>query len=213
MENIDFLPEQIKAQRARRRRLMRQGYLLGLCALVLLGLAYTRQMRISKALAELDMLEVRADNVACQLAALEGLRKQQADLLIKKQINDHLGSRINAMEVLVELGELLPESMALTRLEMETKEFRVPVEYVANVHSAARASAAPSERKRKKERIVKRVRLVLTGLAPTDVDVANFIGQLSASHVFEDVNMGYAKNLVFRGRTAREFQASCYVVK
>jgi hypothetical protein len=58
---------------------------------------------------------------------------------------------------------------------------------------------------------VKRVRLMLTGIAPGDVDVANFIGQLSASPLVEDVNMGYAKTVEFRGRLAREFQASCYI--
>jgi len=66
---------------------------------------------------------------------------------------------------------------------------------------------------RKEDKAVHRVRLVLTGLAPTDVDVANFIGQLSASRLFEDVTMGYAKNVSFRGRSAREFRASCYVAR
>ena len=64
-----------------------------------------------------------------------------------------------------------------------------------------------------KEITRKRLRLVLTGLAPGDVDVANFIGQLSGSPVFEDVNMGYARNVEFNGRLAREFQASCYVIR
>ncbi len=62
-------------------------------------------------------------------------------------------------------------------------------------------------------KLVRRVRVVLAGLAPTDVDVANFIGQLSASPLFENVNMGYAKTVRFRGRSAREFQASCYLAK
>jgi Tfp pilus assembly protein PilN len=64
-----------------------------------------------------------------------------------------------------------------------------------------------------KEVTVKRVQLLVTGLAPSDVDVANFIGHLSASPLFEDVNMGYAKNVVVRGRTAREFQATCFVAR
>ena len=50
-------------------------------------------------------------------------------------------------------------------------------------------------------------------MAPTDVDVANFIGQLAGSRVFEDVNMGYARNVPFRTRTARKFQVSCYVIR
>jgi len=43
--------------------------------------------------------------------------------------------------------------------------------------------------------------------------VANFIGQLSASLLFEEVSMGFARTETFRGRSARRFQASCYLVK
>ena len=61
--------------------------------------------------------------------------------------------------------------------------------------------------------MVKRVLLVIDGMAPNDVDVANFIGQLSACPLFEDVHMGYAKTVRFRGAEAREFQAKCYVIR
>ena len=50
-------------------------------------------------------------------------------------------------------------------------------------------------------------------LSPNNVDVANFIADLSASPLFEEVDMGYAKNIVFRSKAAKEFQASCYVVR
>jgi len=50
-------------------------------------------------------------------------------------------------------------------------------------------------------------------MAPTDVDVANFIGQLAGSRLFEGVNMGYARNVTFRSRSARQFQVSCYVIR
>jgi hypothetical protein len=87
--------------------------------------------------------------------------------------------------------------MTLTNLAMETVEIRMPP-------VAGRPTGEA-------EKPVKRVRLVLTGMAPSDVDVANFIGQLAGSKVFEDVNMGYARNITYRSRTARKFQASCYV--
>ena len=53
----------------------------------------------------------------------------------------------------------------------------------------------------------------LTGLSPTDIEIANFIGQLSASPLFEDVNMGYARTEEFDGRVGRKFQASCLVAR
>ena len=57
----------------------------------------------------------------------------------------------------------------------------------------------------------KRVHIFFTGLATSDVDVANFIGQLATSQLLEDVNMGYAKNVTVKGKIAREFSDSCYV--
>ena len=98
--------------------------------------------------------------------------------------------------------------MTLTSLNIQAVEVRVPVKPVkADVAQAATGVH------RQKEKTVKRVRVSLTGLAPTDVAVANFIGQLSASPVFEDVNMDYTKNVIFRKHLAREFQTICYVVR
>ena len=122
---------------------------------------------------------------------------QLSDLMIKKRIEEQLGRRVGTLDVLGELQRVMPESMTLTNLAMETVEIRMP--------AAAGRPAGEADKP------VKRVRLVLTGMAPSDVDVANFIGQLAGSKVFEDVNMGYARNITYRNRTARKFQASCYV--
>jgi len=209
MNKIDFLPERIKARRARIRRLIRQGWLLGLCAAALTALAFVRQTGVAQARTELQLLNERTANVRLQLSKRSNLEKQLAQLMIKKRISERLGSRIDTLEVLAELERLLPESMALTTLTLEPVQVQVPVKDARNRTSMAQ----PAEAVPVREREVNRVRLVLTGLAPTDVDVANFIGQFAACPLFEDVNMGYARTIVYRGRSAREFQASCYVAK
>jgi Tfp pilus assembly protein PilN len=209
MEKIDFLPERIKVQRARRASLVRQVCLLGVCLAALAALAYVRHQRIGSAKAELIALKDQSTNMQRQLAFRGELERQQADLMIKKRIDDQLGSRVNALEVLAELERLLPESIVLTSLNLEAVELRVPLKPAEDKAS----SSARAANNRPKEKVVKRVRLVFTGLAPSDVDLANFIAQLSAGRLFEDINMGYAKNVDFRGRSAREFQASCYVVR
>jgi len=211
MNEIDFLPERIKIQRSRRHRLVRQGYLLAICVLGLAVLGYVRQGRISKAKAELQMLDERTTNIRNQLNLLDILQRQQADLMTMKRIDDKLGSSVSALYILVELGRIQPIGMALRELKMETMTVRIPISRADRTHTSATATQAGA--RLKKERMVKRVRLTITGLAPTDVDVANFIGQMSASPLFEKVNMGYAKNAEFRGRSAREFQASCYLVR
>jgi Tfp pilus assembly protein PilN len=211
MDKTDFLPERIRVQRARRRRLMRQGCLLGVCAIALATLTYLRHERITVARGELALLDDRVASVKNRLVLRSSLEQQMADLMVKKRIVDHLGSRAGARDVMAGLDQLVPESVALTSLDIETMEIRVPTRRPDEPGAGARAT--PAGAPGANEKVEKRVRMVLTGLAPTDVDLANFIGQLSACPLFEDVNMGYAKNVEFRGRAARQFLVSCYVVR
>ncbi len=211
MDSINFLPERIRLQRARRRRMVRQGYVVLAFAAVLAVLGYMWQVRIAQARSELSALERRQAGMDQESSVRRSLESQLADLLVKKRIDEHLGSRVNALDVLAELSKILPESMAMSSLNLEAVEFKVPVEPVEK--DPARTAPGVIGLSKAREQTVKRVRLVITGLAPTDVDVANFIGQMSASPVFEDVNMGYAKTTVFSGRAGREFQASCYLAR
>lgn len=211
MQNIDFLPERIRQQRARRRRLIRQAYLVVGCAAILATLAWVRGDRVGEARAELSGLQTRKANFERQLEVRSELEQQMADLLIKKRIDDQLGSRANVLDILAELDRLMPGSMSLTDLRLETVELPAGDAHRRQTNDSRSARAARTTSRRESK--IKRMRLVLTGLAPTDVDVANFIGQLSASGLFEDVNMGYSRNATFDNRIAREFQASCHVVR
>jgi len=213
MRVVDFLPENIKAQRARKRRLARQGYLLAACAAGLALLGYLRMCDIGTARAEASNLDEYTAEVNRQLVLLAELQKEQADLMVKKRVDDHLGSRINVLDVLAELEHLMPESMSLRQLTLDRAEVRTPAKPARRHSGAMPAVISASGGKDKTDHVVKRVRLVITGLAPSDVDVANFIGQLSASPIFEDVRMGYARTAKFRARNARQFEATCYVAR
>lgn len=209
MDVIDFLPKDIKVHRARRRSLKRQVWLVALVAAGLAILGYVRQGIIGQAKAELTGLHDQIANATRQLSMRSDLERQLAELMIKKRIDDTLGSRANALEVLSELERTLPENVVLTSLTLEAVE--IPLAVAAQYDSQAPTVAGSQGRRT--VQMVKRVRLVFTGLAPSDVDIANFIAQMSAGRLFEDVSMGYAKNLDFRGRSVREFQASCYVAR
>jgi len=208
--NIDFLPDRIKTQRTRRASLIRQGYLLAICLGALLVLGYVRQMGIRSAKGELAVVQERGENMQRQLEIRKSLEHQLAELMLLKKIDDTLGSRVVAVDVLAELNRLVPESVALTEFNLETVKVCIPIQSIETDRSSSRVVSAGGK---KMTREVQRFQLILTGIAPSDVDIANFIGQLSASPLFEDVHMGYAKDVVLRGRTAREFQASCHVVR
>lgn len=210
MNEIDFLPERIKDKRRRRRRLICQGYLMALCIAGLGVMTYVFQVRVDKARGELEMLRSRSRAMDSQIALRDQLNRQLAELMIKGRIEEQLGRRVGTLDVLGELQKVMPESLTLTSMTMETVAVQVAVDPAdkrnASNQPVSRAGSA-------KAKTVKRVRLVLTGMAPTDVDVANFIGQLAGSKLFEDVSMGYARNVKFRNRQAREFQANCYLTR
>ena len=210
MKSIDFLPERIKEARARTRRLRGRIYLLVACVCALAMFGYARHGQINYARAELLLLTQDAENMYQQLALRSDLERQEAELMIKKHVNDQLGSRIDALDVLGELGRLLPKSIALTSLDLEARDVSLPVHRPAWARARAWKRPVASRTEVKK---IKRVQLIITGIAPADVDVASFIGYLSASPLFEDVKMGYIKTVIFRGCGGREFQTSCYVVK
>jgi Tfp pilus assembly protein PilN len=210
MNEIDFLPERIKDQRKRRRRLFHQGYLMALCIVGLGVMTYVLQLRVDRARGELELLRGRSRALDTQIALRDRLNQQLAELMIKSRIEEQLGRRVGTLEVLGELQKVMPESLTLTNMTMET----VAVQAAAEAGERRNTSNQPVSRGgAAKDKTVKRVRLVLTGMAPTDVDVANFIGQLAGSKLFEDVSMCYAKNVSFRKRPAREFQANCYLTR
>ena len=210
MESIDFLPERIRIQRTRRRRVIRLIYLVVICAGTLVLLALSRQRLVRKAQADVALLSERCEAMQSQLDLRRSLEKEQADLLIKKRIDDELGRRVGALDILAELGRLLPDNMGLLSLSMKPVSFRVPVAPVREEHNSPRAVTAAQARN--KSVAATRVELYLKGIAPNDVSIANFIGQLSASPLFEDVGMTYAKNTKIKNRLAREFSVNCFVV-
>jgi len=211
MKDIDFLPDRICVQRARRRRLTVQGYMLAACMVGLCVLGFVLQGRVAQAQEELGLLSSRTGGIERQLRLREDMESQLGDLMIKKRIEEQLGRRVGTLDVLGELQRVMPESMTLITLTMETVEVQEEIKPAEGAGASARARARNGLGA--SYRTVKRVRLLLTGMAPTDVDVANFIGLLAASPVFEDVNMGYARNITFRSRDARKFQASCFLAR
>lgn len=206
MNPVDFLPEHIRISRQRRANLIRQGYLLVLCVAGLALLGYLRQGRISEAKAELVLLNTRAVNVAGQIAMRSSLEAEQAELLLKQRIDEQLGSRVSALDIMGELQTVMSDRLTLIDMKIETMDVRLAIQRVPG-GGRGRSPITP------KTQYSRRVRLVITGLAPSDIDVANFIGQIAASPLFEDIEMGYSLSAEYNNRKVREFQLTCLVVR
>jgi Tfp pilus assembly protein PilN len=213
MHNIDFLPRRIKQQRWKRRRRVRQTVVVFACLALLVAVGFLRQQGVREVQAEWERLDRQVTQVHSQLSLREALEQEWSELIRKQQISEQFDTRLTARDVLAELGHRLPESMALTDLSLEADSVLLdPAEpaSVLNASSGRPMQVAPPATSRQR---ITRIRLVITGLAPSDVDIANFVGQLASSPLFEDVNMGYTREIQFQGKTARQFKATCYTAR
>ncbi len=204
MIHVDFLPERVRLQRRARKNMVRQGVLVAITIVLMSVLAKARHGQIASAQAELLLLDERTAVVAVQAEQRAELEQQMNELLMKKNIDEQLGSRVNALDILGELQRLMGDGLVLTRFELLAME----VEESSPVSMEGGPMAAPEE-----PTMVRRVRLVLTGVAPSDIAVANFIGQLASSPLFEDISMSYSRNTEMFECNAREFQVMMFVVR
>ncbi|MFW6154798.1 MAG: PilN domain-containing protein [Planctomycetota bacterium] len=210
MNQIDFLPKRIRHHRLLMQRLRRQGVALLLFVAALAMLAWGNERRIAHARAELDVKQADLAQLAQDLEILPELNEQLADGQIKRRISAELGSRLNINALLAELERRLPADACLTSLQCSTVEVARPA--TERLGSRGRLRRGSDEQA---VAVPKRVRIMLTGLAPAPVDVATFLGDLGSSPLFTDVEMGYSKTIVVPkvNREATSFQVSFLVAE
>lgn len=204
MDSIDFLPKRLRVQRLRHLRLKRQVSVLAVLVAMLAGLWYSNHVSIADARDALAERQARREELAAELSVMPALRAQIAEGSIKQRISRELGSRLAVNAVLSELGRLLPEKASLTSLQYSTVDVRRQGSTQAGSMAATAGEAGGHLGTEK------RVRVVVTGITPDDLDVADFLGRLSASGLFSDVQMGFSKTaMVDDGRReGRGFEVS-----
>ncbi len=209
MNQIDFLPRRIRHHRLILQRLRRQGAALLLFVAALAVLAWSNERRIAAAQAQLTVKQADLAQLTQDLEILPELNTRLADGQIKRRISAELGSRLDINALLAELEQRLPADACLTSLECSTVEVARPATERLGARGRLRREDEPAVE------VPKRVRIMLTGLAPAPVDVATFLGDLGSSPLFANVEMGYSKTIVLPEvhREATSFQVSFLVAE
>ena len=194
MPELEFLPNWYPQLRRRKRWLVLQawGSLLLIAGLGAWTMIASRSVHAQEGrLATLVIALSRTEAQLHQLDELLTLEKQQRQQVL---VLDKLGAHVEGARLLARLEETMPNEMALLSLSFQISEQPRPL--------AALAAGAP----RSGPALERRLGVTLKGVAPTDVDVANFLARLSAIPFFEQVAMTYAKDRSDNGHLMREFE-------
>src|SRR6185295_8548040 len=100
--------------------------------------------------------------------------------------------------VLTTLQELMPADMALLDLGLDTEE---PPKLTGSLSARAQQEALKQQHDGK-------LRFKVHGIAPTDVDLAEFLAKLTSKPFFKQVELMYSHERVDSGHVMREFEIS-----
>jgi Tfp pilus assembly protein PilN len=196
VRELEFLPAWYPQVRRGRRIVM----LLAWMTILLLGAfgswATVTQRAVRSDQARLANLDRELSRSRGEVKELEELMRLNKKLSEQAQVLSKVGSHAEAARLLATLDEVMPKSTSLLELSLLTEEQQPAT--LAGVRAA-------QERDRSVDR---RLNVRVTGVAPTDVEVADFLTKLTAKAFFEDVRMTGSKPRIEDGHIMREFEVN-----
>ncbi|MCX5653445.1 MAG: hypothetical protein NTY65_02175 [Planctomycetota bacterium] len=215
---INFLPCDYMERRGRRRDNIICLIIGGLAA-VGLGLAgMLAAVTMFSSAGMRAVVEKQYQEATLQIKQLKDLEERKAGLVHKVELSSDLLERVPRSTLLARLTNYLPQKASLTALVLKLEDVEVPApRSTAQPPAAAAKDAdkAPAKNagksgKGKPNTIkVKQWTFHAEGLAPTDMQVAEYISRLAADPLFRDVDLQYSESFPYQETlTMRKFQLS-----
>jgi Tfp pilus assembly protein PilN len=202
MREVEFLPDWYPKVRKRKRIMALQAWVtlilmsgLGLWMLLVQRNVHAREVELVGLRTDLDQSET-------ELARLEDLLQLQRQLAQQDQIFVKIGRPVETTKVISTLEQMMPRDMALLDLTLDTEEAQ-PVRPLGG--SGGLASRAQREGR---EQAVAKLRFKMHGVAPTDMDLGDFLAKLTAKPFFRNVELMYSHERQDRGHVMREFEVA-----
>jgi hypothetical protein len=200
MREIDFLPAWYPAIQQRYRWMIIQGWatLVILTALTAYAMVVRVKLHIAGRTTEQTEAQVRVSQE--QLAKLTEKMKFEEELRQKDQILAQLGLGVDSTRLLKAMEDAMTPEMALTSFSMETLELprAVPLSLVTSQRGQPQT-----------DELDRRLKVVVDGVAPSDVEIAAFMEHLQRFGCFENIAFPYMREgRSHDGHVLREFEAT-----
>jgi hypothetical protein len=207
MRDVDFVPPWYRDLLRRKRSAAGYLFVLGLLVLVTAGGALHRQEKLRAAECELAAADVEAAGTRADLQKLDALRQLRGQWRRQEQVLTSTGVNVEASRLLAVLTNVVPPDTALTRISFSVTESdpdSAPTASPTTAPSAADGVAEAPPRLPAKRRL----NVLLRGIAPGEVAVANVLAGISKQPLFRHVNLTYAKDRQEQEATVREFEVT-----
>lgn len=200
MRELEFIPDWYPRTRRRKRFVVLEAYLTLILAGGLGLFVFQSQRNVRADAAELSFLQNDLSQTNTELARLEELQAEEKQLRQQDEVLKKIGVYVEVTRMMGTLQSIMPPEMALDGLSLKTVEILKEVE-----------GQSKTALKKKEQRLDRRLQVSIQGVAPTHIDVANFVIRLSGLPYFEQVSLGYGRDAIRAGHMMREFEVTFFL--
>lgn len=207
-DNHSFLPEDYLEKRAQKRT---NFISLTLLVIVMAGVVaawYVTVQQRSEVRHQQQLVNTQFEEAARRLDQYEKLQKQREQMIHKAYVTGTLVERVPRSVLLAELINSMPPNLSLLDMQLDTKVIAAAPPPTTAMERAGRNRA--KKQKQQEAALPKppetQVRIVLTGIAPTDVQVAQFMSTLGHNAMFTEQHLGFSEETILRSRSMRKFR-------
>jgi len=210
MAMINFVPDDyVQQRRASRTNVLYLMLLLAMLGAIGITFGFIK-MRQRTVQAELTQLNSRMTEAQQQIAQLEELKTKSKSMMTTMVMTAELLEPVPRSIILASLTNNLPSGVSLLDFGLEEKEIQVykpsPKNSTSSRYSKSNTNAAASEPQKKVE-----TDLQIKGLAPSDIQVAGFIANLSNAILFDEVSLVESKEIEIEKIKYREFRLKAII--
>lgn len=209
MTDSSFLPEDYLAKQAERRT---NAISLTLFVVVM-GAVFGAFLVTNRQAAQVKVAQAsinrQFEDAAVKIEELNELEAQKERMLHKAELATALVERVPRSILLAELINRMPERLSLEEFQLKSTEKKKIQKATTRTHGRLSERVKTREEAMEENEIEApeyRVDLVLIGIAPSDLEVANYLTELNAYALLRDVTLKYSIQKVVDERTVREFR-------
>lgn len=203
---LSFLPDDYLEKKAQRRSNL---ICAGLFVVVMsaIGAAFTFSERtIRRVEAQHAEVEKEYADAARRIQQVQKMQEKQRHMAQQAELTASLLEKIPRTFLLAELTNALPAGTSLIDFNLESKRRAAPVNEAKTAFEQRKAKKTEDKQPETAQPRVYDVNMKLTGMAETDVQVAQYITRLNRSPLLKDVNLVISDQFNREGRNLRKFQ-------
>ncbi|MEM1107390.1 MAG: PilN domain-containing protein [Planctomycetota bacterium] len=204
-ENMSFLPEDYLEKKIARRTNVIFVSLFAVVLTTVVAADFVGRRQLSEKIQERADRHVAFEEMRRQFEQIEELNAKKQEMKNKANVTATLKDNVLKSMVFAELINNMPATLRLTDLDLNTK--------IDKGNAAPARTAIQREKFRQKATGQAEVKVVptvveinLVGLAPTDVEISEYIGNLNAHELFRDVSLSFVEEAKKEDNVMRKFR-------